>query len=327
MQQPSSPTEMGQLHPDIKCDECNSYIFGTRYKCSICTDYDLCQACETMNPHDPSHPLLKMNRPLIDSDGRYGKKKSLHFVHRSIDHDDPYERKKPYSANTQWTKRHPHIAHQPHAINEDSYPQAEMVEDVTFFENGCIVSIGQNFTKIWRLQNSGENSWPEDTHLVCVGGKNMSAYGESARLRVGSIERGVNHDVILDLIAPAVPGKYFSTWRLSSQDGLRFGPKLAVDVIVEEEHALKLKVKNEVDQALDMLGGFGLQETDKIPDLVEMNDNGEIISPADGNIPDQDLSPEELQLIEMGFTDRKKNRRLLSQYDQSVMLVIQNLMA
>lgn len=54
------------LHPTIFCDGpmCKDYtnpIYGTRYKCLICDDFDLCDTCENshLNKHDPNHPMIK----------------------------------------------------------------------------------------------------------------------------------------------------------------------------------------------------------------------------------------------------------------------------
>jgi len=51
------------------CDSCNFAIFGIRYKCANCLNYDLCSACEKLNQsnsiHNPDHIFLKIYKPLI----------------------------------------------------------------------------------------------------------------------------------------------------------------------------------------------------------------------------------------------------------------------
>lgn len=46
-------------HPGVTCDSCGKLnLRGRRYKCLICSDYDLCEVCEEKSPHD--HPMLRI---------------------------------------------------------------------------------------------------------------------------------------------------------------------------------------------------------------------------------------------------------------------------
>jgi hypothetical protein len=54
--------EKAHRHEGIRCDGCAAFpIVGTRYKCGVCDDYDLCGACEEKGDvHPAAHPLIMM---------------------------------------------------------------------------------------------------------------------------------------------------------------------------------------------------------------------------------------------------------------------------
>lgn len=56
-------------HPHVACNGCRAEILGPRYKCTVCTDYDLCTACEC-NPaqahrhaYGQEHVFVKLDTP------------------------------------------------------------------------------------------------------------------------------------------------------------------------------------------------------------------------------------------------------------------------
>ncbi len=50
------------IHDGVKCDGCNlKPIIGTRYNCTVCSNFDLCATCELKDKHPKSHPLIKMH--------------------------------------------------------------------------------------------------------------------------------------------------------------------------------------------------------------------------------------------------------------------------
>lgn len=62
------------VHSHISCDVCTPHNFspirGTRYKCLVCNDYDLCSSCElkqldsdVVGNHKGTHPLIKIKSP------------------------------------------------------------------------------------------------------------------------------------------------------------------------------------------------------------------------------------------------------------------------
>ena len=49
-------------HPDVYCNGCDGPVIGTRYKCAVRADYDLCEACMRSKPQ--AHPMMKILTPI-----------------------------------------------------------------------------------------------------------------------------------------------------------------------------------------------------------------------------------------------------------------------
>lgn len=59
-------------HRGVTCDGCNQPLFGIRFKCTECYDFDLCEDCEATENHPPQHVLLKIRVPThIDCDATW----------------------------------------------------------------------------------------------------------------------------------------------------------------------------------------------------------------------------------------------------------------
>jgi len=58
-------TTSADKHTGVRCDGCQKQDFvGSRYKCSECPDFDLCETCEAKGGvHDTNHPMLKIKVP------------------------------------------------------------------------------------------------------------------------------------------------------------------------------------------------------------------------------------------------------------------------
>ena len=52
------------VHPMYICDGCGmDPIVGPRFKCTVCDDFDYCEACEEKFKSEHKHPFLKIYRP------------------------------------------------------------------------------------------------------------------------------------------------------------------------------------------------------------------------------------------------------------------------
>merc|ERR1711892_1037254 len=56
-------TEESHIHAGVTCDVCEKTpIIGSRYKCVVCPDFDLCGSCEAAGRH-PGHNMMRISNP------------------------------------------------------------------------------------------------------------------------------------------------------------------------------------------------------------------------------------------------------------------------
>lgn len=96
--------------------------------------------------------------------------------------------------------------------------RAEFVRDVTI-DDGTEFLPGTEFTKIWRLKNTGSCTWTTNYTLVFVNGDRMD--GSNSGLP-GSVQPGESINIGVDLVAPDESGIYKGNWMLSTGE-TRFG--------------------------------------------------------------------------------------------------------
>ncbi|CAE6416713.1 unnamed protein product [Rhizoctonia solani] len=109
--------------------------------------------------------------------------------------------------------------------------EAAFIEDRTIVD-GQVVSGGAEFSKVWRMRNTGTVSWPKGTTISFVGGHHMTTALHWAV--GGDLSPGQDIDVEVDMKAPEEPGQYTSTWRLKTPEGEAFGSAVWCDIIVAE---------------------------------------------------------------------------------------------
>jgi hypothetical protein len=63
---PPPPQNPPIIHTNVRCDICGtSPIYGVRYKCVNCPNFDLCANCESIEAnHDKTHVFLKLRYPI-----------------------------------------------------------------------------------------------------------------------------------------------------------------------------------------------------------------------------------------------------------------------
>jgi len=104
----------------------------------------------------------------------------------------------------------------------------EFIRDVNY-PPGSVLQPGQNFTKTWKVQNTGTCPWLYQYRLVLVSG---NSYG-APLLKLGSlIPVGQWTEVSLNMDAPKTEGKYVSYWRMADANNNMFGATLVVSFSV-----------------------------------------------------------------------------------------------
>lgn len=99
--------------------------------------------------------------------------------------------------------------------------RAQYVSDVNY-PDGTEVTVNANFTKTWRVTNTGACTWTSGYKIIYVSGDQMSAPLETS-LTGGTVPPGATVDISVALKAPASEGTYRGYFRMKSSDNIVFG--------------------------------------------------------------------------------------------------------
>lgn len=70
----------GPFHPGVTCDGCEGPIYGLRFKCCVCPDYDLCSGCEGKGMHN-EHDMYKIGQPRVNPFVSFYQFYMLHLIY------------------------------------------------------------------------------------------------------------------------------------------------------------------------------------------------------------------------------------------------------
>lgn len=93
------------------------------------------------------------------------------------------------------------------------------LKDVTIGE-GEAVPPNTKFVKTWRIQNSGESSWPTGCSLKFSSGDQLSHHDS---VMVDQLPAHDCCDVSVEMNSPSSPGIYQGQWRMCTPTGQLFG--------------------------------------------------------------------------------------------------------
>lgn len=98
--------------------------------------------------------------------------------------------------------------------------QATFITDVTI-PDGTQIGKGKDFTKTWRIKNSGTCTWDADYKVVFSSGTNLAS--KSTYPLPEDVSPGETVDISIPMQAPDENGLYKSNWMIRSDTGTTFG--------------------------------------------------------------------------------------------------------
>jgi polar amino acid transport system substrate-binding protein len=99
--------------------------------------------------------------------------------------------------------------------------------------NPPVMNPGQNFTKGWRIRNSGTCTWDNRYFLGFVYGNTpASSMGGRPTAILGLVPPGAVYDIFVEMTAPLQPGTYQGFWNMINPQGKAFGQKVWVGIRV-----------------------------------------------------------------------------------------------
>lgn len=123
------------------------------------------------------------------------------------------------------------------ACNNNVFVADVTIPDGTVFRDGNAKGgrPGNEFDKVWRVQNTGTCKWDEGYTLAFVGGSDaLKPYSVKFTDASDFVAAGATADLGITLTAPKFPGEYQATWRMQDDRGNYFGTPLTVLIVVEE---------------------------------------------------------------------------------------------
>jgi hypothetical protein len=99
--------------------------------------------------------------------------------------------------------------------------------------DGTVFDGGEDFDKIWRVQNTGTCMWDDGYQLVYIGGdEELDPYDLEFKFR-DFVAAGATAELEIELTAPLSFGRFTATWQMQADSGEFFGQELTVSIEVK----------------------------------------------------------------------------------------------
>ncbi|HEY2982379.1 MAG TPA: NBR1-Ig-like domain-containing protein [Anaerolineales bacterium] len=106
------------------------------------------------------------------------------------------------------------------------------IADVTI-PDGTQMNPGQDFEKIWAIQNSGTCTWDEGYMLVFASGDDLDGYTIEIKKAADFVDPGETINFKMNLTASLQKREYTGCWRMKDDGGYFFGTYLCVNIVVQ----------------------------------------------------------------------------------------------
>jgi hypothetical protein len=110
---------------------------------------------------------------------------------------------------------------------------AVFISDVTVAD-GTEMDPGQDFEKVWAIQNSGTCPWDEGYVFTWVSGDNLDGYNIKIEKEKDFVDPGETINFHVNLTAPLAKREYTACWRMKDDSDFYFGTFACVTINVTD---------------------------------------------------------------------------------------------
>ncbi|XP_037029483.1 protein ILRUN [Bradysia coprophila] len=149
-------------------------------------------------------------------------------------------------------------------------PSMRIVEDITFGYNEA-VDMNTNFVQSWRIQNNGDEVWPNGCYLKCTSNYNQPD------TPVHSLQPGEETVISVTLTSPDFSQSFQTKWRLCTSYGSYFGDTMWSIVQVKESGTLALTQQllalraNNLESSTTQSGAESMEDVQNVPPTTYFN--------------------------------------------------------
>lgn len=225
------------VHTNIMCDGCNiNPIVGSRYKCSICKDFDFCEDCENNN-FDHNHVFIKIRSPDLEP---------IKIITSTIEEETKQQLAKKFS------KRESDNFYYDKLIDLDTNTKQnlnQVQKEITSLSSKCLT---KNLTfetrnhlneirKSIKLKNNCYLNWPKPCYFTNIQTES-NIYGTATPISEQvNPEKEIFVDICLNLKNVIESGEYISVWQLQDNKRKFFGEKVIFQIKVNYPEDISIK--------------------------------------------------------------------------------------